>query len=104
MCVVTSECYLTTNPPFRTLTTAALLDNVSVESPTFRPPQMVAYENRIAGGLFSAQKWSRSFTTFQRLSAFGFYLCVLNRFKRSGRLRELVTCGGSTVLIIRLDR
>ena len=50
-----------------------------------------------------AQKWSRSFTTFQRLSAFGFN-CVLNRFKRSGRLRELVACGGSTVLSITFVR
>ena len=36
-------------------------------------------------------------------AAFGFN-CVLKRFKRSGRLRELVACGGSTVLSITFDR
>ena len=50
MCVVTpksAECYFTTNPPFRTLTTAALLDNVWVESRTFRPSQMLIFSGRL---------------------------------------------------------
>ena len=108
VCVVTSECFLTTNPPFRTLTTAALLDNVSVESRTFKPPQMLIFSGRLreSNRKVSLQRPKVVAVVYDFPTAFGFrfYLCVLNRFKRSGRLRELVACRVSTVLSITFDR